>query len=219
MSDQATLSQIHEELDKATEAFKKTVESWKATKDFASLPNSFPIIAKHLPILLEALQAIKGGITSGMVTPEVEEKYMTVFQLAQLYQKNSNYFQTILAAVTNADKPTRKLKLYRNVIAGFNNDGIEKVIQELFKRVIEVTQMDLVNDEDLTNKLQAAQEEVVKLEPWEDDRTGSIIVTNSGDGTQYFQNGDGNQNVSHGGPQFNGSNGIYHLGPLDKQGR
>ncbi|OTA86001.1 hypothetical protein M434DRAFT_15977 [Hypoxylon sp. CO27-5] len=212
MGGQVKKDQVIRTLDNATYALSGALGQCTADQDFTGLGDAFPVVAKRLPILLQTLESMKVSLGNAEEKEELKKKYKAVSQFAEVCRSQAGYFQDIFAAIAVNDS-VPKLEHYRNAVADADGARIESVMRKLLDQAVDVAAAPLVSD-DLIEKLEHAQDEVAALGPFlKDDHRGSTTLNNYGGGSQFYHNGNGNQNHCSGGVQVNGDGSTNHFAP------
>ncbi|KAI0096306.1 hypothetical protein F4776DRAFT_651636 [Hypoxylon sp. NC0597] len=216
MGGQLKKDQVVRTLDDAIYAFGRAIPQCNADQDFTGLSDAFPMIAKHLPILLQTLGSMQNYLGNTEETEEVKKKYNAVSQFAEMCRKQAGYFEDIFVAIT-ADNSVPKLERYRNAVDDADGARIESVTRKLLDQAVDLAVAPLVSD-DLIEELERAQEEVAALGPsLKDDHRVGATLNNYAGGVQFFHNGTGNQNHCSGGVQVTGDGATNHFAPEKKR--
>ena len=172
------------------------------------LPEAFPVVASRLPVVIEALFAIKQSVTTislqrGTRAYE-EERYSSVARMGREIGTQVTQLETLYKAVTltDGDQGT-KLAQYRMAVG--KGERLEKVMKKLLDSLIHGSTAALVGEE-FTSRLRAALEEVRRLPAsLEDGDSDRHSFTNYGSGNQFNHAGSGSMNANLGnGPQITG---------------
>ncbi|KAI1772521.1 hypothetical protein F4818DRAFT_174969 [Hypoxylon cercidicola] len=214
MTNEPTKERVLIALEDAAFAFRRPVKLCEGTQNFDGFPEAFPVISKHIPVLSKTLGSMTQYLSEGKETPEVNEKYAGVYELAESCRKEAVYifecFRTFTTE-TNIDVAS-KLEKYRQLVTNANDTKIEDVMKTLLKQAVDVAVLPLVSD-DLIKQLQDAQKEVAAVKPsLTDDPRETIKMINNDKGTQFLHNGNGDQNHVSGGIQNTRPNNIYNYG-------
>ncbi|KAI1414900.1 hypothetical protein F5Y13DRAFT_10067 [Hypoxylon sp. FL1857] len=210
MPGEITKEMVLRTLDDANYALKKAVNSCKADQDFSSLPEAFPVIAKHLPILSQTLESMSQYLADSEETNEIKQRYAAICRLAEMCRKQAGYLQDIFIAIA-ANNAIPKLEQYRKAVANSGGIRIESIIQNLLEQAVEVAVVPLVGDA-LIKELQGAREEVAALGPsLKEDPKEMMTLNNYGEGNQFYHGGTGHQNHCAGGIQITGDGATNHI--------
>ncbi|KLU80988.1 hypothetical protein MAPG_00084 [Magnaporthiopsis poae ATCC 64411] len=149
------------------------------------LPDAFPVVAKRLPDLLEALTEIKSGLeatTAGQEKPEAKEKHGAALQLAEACRVQAGYLEVLIEAA--------------------EGDTVEGVLRKLLEAAVDVAPALLGGDDDArVKKLREALAEVSQLQPSLEKPTkdrGAVTLNNYDQGLQFYHGGEGDQNHNSG---------------------
>ncbi|KAI0597074.1 hypothetical protein F4775DRAFT_265248 [Biscogniauxia sp. FL1348] len=211
MEGEITKEHVLRTLDNAIYGFKKPVTSCK-DKDLSGLPEAFPVVAKHLPLVHKTLKHIQNYLANHDKTKATRGKYKHICQFAETCQKQAGYIEDIFVAVTAAKDPDQARDRYRSVVVKAKGARIESVLQDILKEAMNVADAPLVDDK-LIDRLQKAQTEASELKPsLNEDYTGLVTLNNYGEGSQLYHGGRGNQNHCTGGVQVTGDGAVNHFG-------
>ncbi|OTA68562.1 hypothetical protein K449DRAFT_398919 [Hypoxylon sp. EC38] len=203
MGGQVKKDQVIRTLDNATYALSGALGRCNADQDFTGLGDAFPVVAKRLPILLQTLESMKGHLGNTEEKEEFKKKYKAVSQFAEICRSQAGYFQDIFTAIAVNDS-VPKIDHYHNAVADADGARIESVMRKLLDQAVNVAVVPFVSD-DLIEELERARDEVGALGPsLKDVHRGSTTLNNYAGGSQFYHNGNGNQNHCSGGVQVNG---------------
>ncbi|KAL5083045.1 hypothetical protein Trisim1_002241 [Trichoderma cf. simile WF8] len=205
----ANKAQVAKSLSTAAFILERTADSFASIQEINGLPEALYTFGKTIPILPIFLKSLESSILNG--ENELEEKYATAYQFAELCQKEAKYFDAIFDAIASTDRYSNKQEKYLIVAENWGRRPIETVWKDLLLRAIGFAAEFEIDDE-IKPSLQAAFDEMVKVNPSlaEEEKKG-VVITNHGDGTQFYHGGKGNQNHCTGGIQCTGDGYVIHM--------
>lgn len=195
---------------------KRTLESANEiidTDSFTGLPEAFPVVAKHLQVLVDLLQSTETYLAKNAEVDQViQEQYEALFQLGTACDNQAKYLDELFVAVSGTDYPAAKIKRYGNLVLRNGGTKMETAFKELLEQAKPLAFEPLV-EEALAKKLNEALEEVKRLKPsLQEDLSGHTVLNHYGSGDLFHSGGSGSQFNCTGGVQVAGSGATNHFG-------
>jgi hypothetical protein len=198
-----TKSEALETIDFAVFGLQRAINSSAKIEEKDGIHEAFYEVAKCLPTLHSAYQAIQVNLdTFDETAAQAQDEFKLVIVAGKACEKDSRYISALYEAVRQGGSSVQEK--YRAAVV--KDRTIEKVMVDLLEAAIKICQGSLVSPEQhqsLKDTLQhiKAIPESLELSP----RSYNNIA-NYGDGTQWNHLGTGHQNYSTGGVMVTGNN-------------
>ncbi|KAL1877365.1 hypothetical protein VTK73DRAFT_8660 [Phialemonium thermophilum] len=193
----------------------KAIEYSEEIEEPTDLPEAFPGVAKHLPIVRAVLLSMRSYLKetkSDQETQETKDGYAELKKLASESILLAERLRKFFDIATSGQDVKSRMESYATEVSG--GDRVEQVMAELLEVLRSGAKPPFAADEDVA-KLAEALEAVKRLPASLKEQHGrGESYVNSGSGTQAIYRGKGNQNFNTGsGTQFTGNISTFHQGP------